>query len=109
MPATARTTTRPDGSGAGLKDYVADTAVSWPGRLSQILAFFRNRSPSQMPATAAPWTSPWLPPVTNRTSGIRLGISPARETAQGIALIYSLTFMAGFVVAPQAGYLPADS
>jgi len=23
---------------------------------------FRNRSPDQMLATAAPWTSPWLPP-----------------------------------------------
>jgi hypothetical protein len=43
---------------AGLKNYVANTAVSWPGRLRQIHAFFRNRSPSQMLATAAPWTSP---------------------------------------------------
>jgi hypothetical protein len=25
-------------------------------------AFFRARSPDQMLATAAPWTSPWLPP-----------------------------------------------
>ena len=24
--------------------------------------FFRNRSPDRMLATAAPWTSPWLPP-----------------------------------------------
>jgi transposase len=46
---------------AGLKNYVANTAVSWPGRLRQIHAFFRNRSPAQMLATAAPWTSPWLP------------------------------------------------
>jgi hypothetical protein len=45
-----------------LKNYVANTAVSWPGRLRQIRAFFRARSPDQMPATAAPWTSPWLPP-----------------------------------------------
>jgi transposase len=47
---------------AALKNYVANTAVTWPGRLRQILAFFRCRSPSQMLATAAPWTSPWLPP-----------------------------------------------
>ena len=46
----------------GLKNYVANTAVSWPGRLRQIHSFFRNRSPDQMLDTAAPWTSPWLPP-----------------------------------------------
>jgi hypothetical protein len=47
---------------AALKNYVANTAVSWPGRLRQIHSFFRARSPDQMLATAAPWTSPWLPP-----------------------------------------------
>jgi transposase len=47
---------------AALKNYVANTAVSWPGRLRQIHSFFRNRSPGQMLAAAAPWTSPWLPP-----------------------------------------------
>ena len=46
----------------GLKDYVANTAVTWPGRLRQIHSYFRNRSPGQMLDTAAPWTSPWLPP-----------------------------------------------
>jgi len=46
---------------AGLKDYVANTAVTWPGRARQIHAFFRNRSPRQMLDAAAPWTSPWLP------------------------------------------------
>jgi hypothetical protein len=45
-----------------LKNYVANTAVTWPGRLRQIRSFFRARSPDQMLATAAPWTSPWLPP-----------------------------------------------
>jgi len=40
----------------------ASTAVSWPGRLRQTRSFFRNRSPDQMLATAAPLTSPWLPP-----------------------------------------------
>ena len=45
-----------------LKNYVANTAVSWPGRLRQIHSFFRSRSPDEMLATAAPWTSPWLPP-----------------------------------------------
>jgi hypothetical protein len=47
---------------AALKNYVANTAVSWPGRLRQIHSFFRSRSPDQMLDTAAPWTSPWLPP-----------------------------------------------
>jgi transposase len=47
---------------AGLKNYVANTAVTWPGRLRQIHSYFRNRSPGQMLDTAAPWTSPWLPP-----------------------------------------------
>ena len=41
---------------------MANTAVSWPGRLRQIHSFFRARSPDEMLATAAPWTSPWLPP-----------------------------------------------
>jgi hypothetical protein len=45
-----------------LKNYVANTAVTWPGRLRQIRSFFRARSPDQMLDTAAPWTSPWLPP-----------------------------------------------
>ena len=47
---------------AALKNHVANTAVTWPGRLRQIHAFFRARSPDQMLAAAAPWTSPWLPP-----------------------------------------------
>jgi hypothetical protein len=36
--------------------------VTWPGRLRQIHSFFRARSPDEMLDTAAPWTSPWLPP-----------------------------------------------
>jgi transposase len=46
----------------GLKNYAANTAVAWPSRLRQIHSYFRNRSPGQMLDTAAPWTSPWLPP-----------------------------------------------
>jgi transposase len=49
-----------------LKNYLANTAVSWPGRLRQVHAFFRARSPDQLLATAAPWTSPWLPPGYER-------------------------------------------
>jgi hypothetical protein len=60
--ATARTTTRAERIWGALKNYVANTAVSWPGRLRQIHSFFRARSPDQMLATAAPWISPWLPP-----------------------------------------------
>ena len=37
---------------AGLKNYVASIAVTWPGWLRQIHFFFRNRSPDQMLATA---------------------------------------------------------
>jgi transposase len=51
---------------AALKNYLANTAVTWPGRLRQIHSFFRARSPDQMLATAAPWTSPWLPPGYER-------------------------------------------
>jgi hypothetical protein len=36
---------------------VANTAVSWPGRLRQIQSFFRARSPDEMLATTAPWTT----------------------------------------------------
>lgn len=43
------------------KNYAANTAVSWPGRLGRIHSFFRARSPDEMLATAVPWTSPWLP------------------------------------------------
>ncbi|MEU9917821.1 IS630 family transposase [Streptomyces sp. NPDC051001] len=46
---------------APLKHYIANTAVSWPARRRQVHAFFRNRSPSQLLTTAAPWTSPWFP------------------------------------------------
>ena len=46
---------------AVLKAHLANTAVTWPGRLRQVHAFFRQRSPAQMLTTAAPWTSPWLP------------------------------------------------
>ncbi len=46
---------------AVLKTFIANTAVGWPGRLKQIHAFFRARSPSQLLTAAAPWTSPWLP------------------------------------------------
>jgi transposase len=47
---------------AALKAFIANTATSWPGRRRQLHAFFRARSPDQILDTAAPWTSPWLPP-----------------------------------------------
>jgi transposase len=46
---------------AALKAHIANTAVTWPGRLRQLHAFFRQRSPTQLLTTAAPWSSPWLP------------------------------------------------
>ena len=42
---------------AALKNYAANTAVTWPGRLRQIHSFFRNCSPDQMLTTEAPWKS----------------------------------------------------
>ncbi len=36
--------------------------------LKQIHSFFRARSPDQMLATAALWTSPWLPPGYEQNS-----------------------------------------
>jgi hypothetical protein len=51
-----------DGESGKPVNFDRRTAVTWPGRLRQIHSFFRNRSPDQMLATAAPWTSPWLPP-----------------------------------------------
>ncbi len=56
----------------GLKNYVANTADTWPGRLRQIHSFFRNRSPGQILAAAAPWTSPWLPPRYEQNFGMPL-------------------------------------
>jgi integrase len=44
-----RKTTKP----GGLKTYVANTAVSRPGRLWRIHSFFRARLPDQIPATGA--------------------------------------------------------
>ena len=64
-----------------LKNYVANTAVSWPGRLRQIHSFFRARSPDQMLDTAAPWTSPWCLRVTSRISGM----PPCRNSRKGTA------------------------
>jgi hypothetical protein len=65
----------------GLKNYVANTAATWPGRLRQIHAYFRSRSPDQMLATAAPWTSPWLPPGYEQNFWKPL--SHATSTARG--------------------------
>jgi len=48
--------------------------VSWPGRLRQIHSFFRARSPDQNLDTAAPWTSPWLPPGYEQNFGMPLGL-----------------------------------
>src|SRR5205823_151252 len=57
-----------------LKNYVANTAVSWPGRLRQIRSFFRARSLGQMLATAAPGPAPGCHRVTNRTFGMPLSV-----------------------------------
>ena len=45
-----------------LKAWLANSpTLTIQGRVRQIHAFFRQRSPTQMLATAAPHSSPWLP------------------------------------------------
>ena len=47
---------------AALKAWLANTpTMTIQGRVRQVHAFFRQRSPTQMLATAAPHSSPWLP------------------------------------------------
>jgi transposase len=69
---------------AALKNHVANTAVTWPGRLRQIDSFFRNRSPGRMLDAAAPWTSPWLPPRL-RAELLECRLGPAQEQPVGSA------------------------
>jgi transposase len=47
---------------AALKADIANTAVTFTDRIHQARIFFRTRTPVQMLATAAPWSSPWIPP-----------------------------------------------
>jgi transposase len=45
-----------------LKAWLANSpTLTMAGRIRQVHAFFRNRSPAQLLATAAPHSSPWLP------------------------------------------------
>ena len=47
---------------AALKAYLANSpTLTMAGRIRQVHAFFRQRSPAQLLATAAPHSSPWLP------------------------------------------------
>jgi transposase len=47
---------------AALKAWLANSpTLTIQGRVRQVHAFFRARSPSQLLATAAPHSSPWLP------------------------------------------------
>jgi transposase len=47
---------------AALKAWLANTpTLTIQGRLRQVRAFFRQRSPSDLLTTAAPHSSPWLP------------------------------------------------
>ena len=47
---------------AALKGWLANSpTLTIQGRLRQVHAYFRARSPTQMLATAAPHSSPWLP------------------------------------------------
>jgi hypothetical protein len=62
-----------------LKAWLANTpTLTIQGRVRQVHAFFRARSPTQILTTAAPHSSPWLPEgVTCRTSGRPLRSLPA--------------------------------
>ena len=45
-----------------LKAWLANSPTATiQGRVRQVHAFFRQQSPAQMLATAAPHSSPWLP------------------------------------------------
>lgn len=47
---------------AAMKHHIANTApATMADRIRQAHAFFKNRTTEQNLATAAPWTSPWLP------------------------------------------------
>ncbi len=47
---------------AALKAWLANSpTLTIQGRVRQVHAFFRQRTPAQMLATAAPHSSPWLP------------------------------------------------
>jgi hypothetical protein len=77
---TAYLKEHPGWNGSRLRNYVANTAVSWPGHLRKNHSFFRVCLRDQMLASAAPWTSPWLPPVTSRKFGMPLGSIPHIHT-----------------------------
>jgi hypothetical protein len=47
---------------AALKAQIRNTAVTFTGRIHQARTFFRSRTADQMLTTAAPSTSPWIPP-----------------------------------------------
>jgi hypothetical protein len=47
---------------AALTNYLANTAVTWPGPAPADPLLLPQPSPGQMLATAAPRTSPWLSP-----------------------------------------------
>ena len=45
-----------------LKAWLANSpTLTIQGRIGQVHAFFRARSPAELLATAAPYSSPWLP------------------------------------------------
>jgi len=54
---------------AGLKHHIANTApAAMAVRVRQTHAYFHGRTTEQT-LTAAPWTSPWLPKVSDKASG----------------------------------------
>jgi transposase len=58
-----------------LKAWLANNpTLTIRGRVRQVHAFFRQRAPAQLLATAAPHSSPWLPertPVSDTGGGLR--------------------------------------
>jgi hypothetical protein len=55
-----------------LKNYVANTAVSWPGRLRQIRSFFAHAHPVRCSIPPRPGPVPGCRPVTSRAFGMPL-------------------------------------
>ena len=47
---------------AALKAWLANSpTLTIQGRIRQVHVFFRQHTPAQLPTTAAPTSSPWLP------------------------------------------------
>ncbi len=65
---------------AALKNYVANTAMGWPGRLRQIHSFFATAHRARCWPPLRPGPAPGYRRVTSRTSGMRLSLRDSALT-----------------------------